>query len=42
MVLRGVLVLLAVIWSTAVVAIEPTRIAKLGKPCPVGYRADGG
>ncbi len=39
---RVVLVLLVVAWSTAAWGIEPTRIEKLGKPCPAGYTADGG
>ena len=40
--LRIVLVLLAVGWSTAALGIEPTRIERLGKACPVGYATEGG
>ena len=40
--LRIVLVLLVASWSTAALGIEPTRIERLGKACPVGYATEGG
>jgi len=40
--LRVVLVLLVVSWSAPALGIEPTRIERLGKACPVGYATEGG